>query len=381
MTTDLFGNPIGRQATFELSLHQKRQATLLYYWMSLDYLKGLLTLIDALMKGANMTLELATLQGRDEVIANEQWGTRDTASNWGSLAWPALEDFKRSTIKLMGWRAMQLYCGTGLTQCDHMLGELSPYWMTPDEKEEFDDEWTKVSRYAYNIDASTGAGTQRPLDDTDMTLTWLESASIFPRFPKLKVRTDIVAETDQMPPRTGVYVPQDDPNGTLQFAWTGSEEGALGDCSTFSDLGLRALAAVGRDGLWVDGQAMAAFAGPLFDRGELTKRNGFSVGTEHEPEFAGSVIGRQCYTLRPCKWYFVELIEGEYEDAPSPQTEAVSVTSIRLRCEAGQPCPREGYWFTPASNDGRRHFKQGEVMPDMKSDYGQTIWQWDQQQG
>jgi hypothetical protein len=50
----------------------------------------------------------------------------------------------------------------------------------------------------------------------------------------------------------------------------------------------------------------------------------------------------------------------------------------RLRCEAGQPCPAEGEWFTPGIQ-GFRHFKQGEIMPDMKTDYGQTIWYCEQQ--
>lgn len=46
------------------------------------------------------------------------------------------------------------------------------------------------------------------------------------------------------------------------------------------------------------------------------------------------------------------------------------------RCEAGQPCPRAGVWFTPASLDSRRHFRHGEIMPSMGGDYGLTIWQW-----
>jgi len=50
----------------------------------------------------------------------------------------------------------------------------------------------------------------------------------------------------------------------------------------------------------------------------------------------------------------------------------------RLRCEANQPCPREGYWFTPAMANSRRFFKQGEPMPEFKTDYGLTIWQWDE---
>ena len=52
----------------------------------------------------------------------------------------------------------------------------------------------------------------------------------------------------------------------------------------------------------------------------------------------------------------------------------------RLRCPAGQPCPRTGYWFTPARLDSRRLFQQGEVMPEAGGDYGVTIWQWDEQQ-
>jgi Domain of unknown function (DUF1911) len=55
-------------------------------------------------------------------------------------------------------------------------------------------------------------------------------------------------------------------------------------------------------------------------------------------------------------------------------------TSTRLRCLAGEPCPREGWWFTPANTNSRRHFAVGEVMPGFGGDYGATIWQWDEQQ-
>ncbi|GIX24668.1 MAG: hypothetical protein KatS3mg122_1899 [Caldimonas sp.] len=47
---------------------------------------------------------------------------------------------------------------------------------------------------------------------------------------------------------------------------------------------------------------------------------------------------------------------------------------------AGQPCPRTGWWFTPAQAHSRRRFQAGEVMPDFPSDWGQVIWQWDEQQ-
>lgn len=43
---------------------------------------------------------------------------------------------------------------------------------------------------------------------------------------------------------------------------------------------------------------------------------------------------------------------------------------------AGQPCPEAGWWFTPAKPDSRRYFRQGEVMPALGRDYGDTYWQW-----
>jgi len=51
---------------------------------------------------------------------------------------------------------------------------------------------------------------------------------------------------------------------------------------------------------------------------------------------------------------------------------------VRLRCAAGQPCPREGWGFTPARLDSRRYFVKGDVMPNVGSDYGATVWQWDE---
>jgi Domain of unknown function (DUF1911) len=53
---------------------------------------------------------------------------------------------------------------------------------------------------------------------------------------------------------------------------------------------------------------------------------------------------------------------------------------VRLRCLANEACFRDGFWFTPARLHSRRHFKSGELMPDVGGDYGITIWQWDEQQ-
>jgi hypothetical protein len=47
------------------------------------------------------------------------------------------------------------------------------------------------------------------------------------------------------------------------------------------------------------------------------------------------------------------------------------------RVEGGQPCPREGYWWSPANKSQGRIFKKGEIMPNVSSStYGQTYWLW-----
>lgn len=59
-----------------------------------------------------------------------------------------------------------------------------------------------------------------------------------------------------------------------------------------------------------------------------------------------------------------------------------SVQATRLRVPAGEPCPQSGWWQAPAGS-GRRYFAQGEEMPEVRSDYGATVWEWslDQAEG
>lgn len=77
-------------------------------------------------------------------------------------------------------------------------------------------------------------------------------------------------------------------------------------------------------------------------------------------------------------WTLVERVAGSGGGIPGEPDQVKA--GVRLRCEAGQPCPREGFWFTPARPNSRRHFSAGEQMPDVGGDYGVTIWQWDEQQ-
>jgi hypothetical protein len=97
-----------------------------------------------------------------------------------------------------------------------------------------------------------------------------------------------------------------------------------------------------------------------------------------EYDLAPSVVGRAAFTSRPCKWYYVELIDGEFEDIDDNQTPGI--LEKRLRVEGGDRCPEAGFYFTPASQNSRRYFNRDEIMPDVGGNIWQTIWQWDEQQ-
>ena len=382
MATDLFGQPVTGHPDFHLNLHQKRQATLLYHWMSIDYLRDLKHLIDALIKGADVNLELAKQQGRDVLLANDRWGVRDTSANWSTFVYPALEDFRKATIKDIALRSTESYEFTGATQCSRMIDEFSSLWMTEEEETRFKEQFEKVYHHAQFIDFAAGVGGSRhQLHDHSMALYWLECATQVPRMSKLRVRTDIEAITGKRPPRSGVYVAQDDEYATLQFAWTGNNDGQLGEAKTLGPAGRLAATSIGRDALWTDGRKMAAYAVNAFKRGDLTDYAWYKPGDEADPDKAPWIVGEASITTRPCKWYFVERLEGQFDDdAIQDSVRGVAAVDAILRCEASQPCPREGYWFTPARPGSLRCFAHAEVMPDVGGDYGATVWQWDEQQ-
>jgi hypothetical protein len=201
--------------TYHLSLWQKRQAAMLYYYSSLDYLKALLPQIEQLIAAAEMLLERRSIL--DPLMVSERWGVRDTAANWSTGGFPALIAFRESTLWHISKRDDQCYGITGATQCARMLREYSMQWATEEQEEHFRARAELVFKYAFDID---GVIEQR-WDDATFWLIWEEKKYLFPRLPKFKVHLDIEGETGKVPGRTGVYIPQDDPHGALQFGWTG----------------------------------------------------------------------------------------------------------------------------------------------------------------
>ena len=323
-------NPRSVGDAFELNLWQKRQATLLYHFASLEYLKGLKLRIDALISGADVMLDDAQVQRRDAVIVNKRRGGRNTPANWAKCGFPPLLDFQQKTAKQIAKRTHEAYSITGAYQCARMLSEFSMRCATEEEQTAFEERSEKVYKYAYYIDDVMNR--YQHWNDGIVYNIWMgveseypslcirRHADLFPRLPKFRVCTDVIAKIGKRPPRTGVYAAQDDPYATLQFGWTGGDSGgSLDQCVTFNDLGLSAINAVGRDNLWNESSELLEFVKKhYFKQFEdyLREVRGSRFTPEHlnDAGWATAFISACGTATRPCKWIYVERINDEYEE-------------------------------------------------------------------
>ncbi|WP_180171127.1 PoNe immunity protein domain-containing protein, partial [Acinetobacter sp. YH12027] len=72
--------------------------------------------------------------------------------------------------------------------------------------------------------------------------------------------------------------------------------------------------------------------------------------------------------------YPKDLVKFAREFVPS-ENDISNPCAKTLRSEAGQICPKTGEWYSTANNMEKRHFKQGDVMPEIKDNpWGLTIW-------
>jgi hypothetical protein len=364
-------------APFKLSKSQKTQVTLLYHFASLGYLKELRLKLNRLMVAIDPTLDLAEMQRRDPLLTSSQWGTRDTSKNWGDNGWPILADFEQSIAMQIAKRASESYAITEANNCERGLSEISTEWMTPDEQDDFDNQFQAISAHAKNLDDTINQHERAGRwDDFSLTLAASEYRHIIDQAPLLRIRPDIVCNSAATPIRTGVYLPADDPHGTPQFCWVGNPPGVLLESNTFNDLGLEALATIGRDELWLNETRMLAFAQQHANDPRLTQ-DPFFDDSISDADLAPSLVARNAFTSRPCHWIYVEQIHGERENWTEVESVQSDIKGIRVA--AGMACPEPGYYFTPAKENSRRFFAAGEVMPNVVGDYGVTIWQKDAQ--
>lgn len=357
----------------KLTSWQKKQATLLYHFASLKYLEGLKDRVIALRIFAEGILDINQCKGRDELLRSRQWGSRNTGENWENNAWPFLSDFQRSIAQSIADLRLNIYHTTGAHQCARGMAEFSMQWTAPEEQEQFDRMFEDLYRYAENIDDTMDRAVESTQwSDFDLTLAWQSHQNNFSVLPKLRVVPELVCKSDQVPPRTGVYVSIDDPNATLQFAWNGNARGKVLTGTTFNDLGKLALANVGRAKLWIDGDAMLRFVLDNLSHPELMRDHFFSQS--QTPELAPSLVARNAFKPNPSSWCFVEVVKDEFEEISG---ELPIESAEFLRFDADAYCSQAGFYVSPAALNSRRYYRLGEQFHNLNSDYGKTIWHWD----
>jgi hypothetical protein len=80
---------------------------------------------------------------------------------------------------------------------------------------------------------------------------------------------------------------------------------------------------------------------------------------------------RFVYEKRDCTWYLVERISDGDGNTPV-------ICSAKVR--GGEICPKSGFYITPAKTTSRQYFQEGALMPSYDTEFGMTIWQWDEKQ-
>lgn len=121
-------------------------------------------------------------------------------------------------------------------------------------------------------------------------------------------------------------------------------------------------------GVWVPSTGMGTAALAFARQNLQIMQPAYEIASRDEDGYAS-------FNLVDCIWHPVKPT-GRMIEHPVLAQLKHDASTARGRCESGERCPREGWWFTPAVQDSRRFFKLGEVMPKLSTDYGQTIWQW-----
>jgi hypothetical protein len=300
-----------------------QEVFLLERYSSLEYFGGMRDAFAACVKAAEDALSEYMKHLPPDYRSRPLWQQPDRV--WGERVIPnmqwAREGLNNGYIRIShgDLDALGMAGNVGTTFAG-ISRDYSADWMTKPFYDEFDRQWSNASEPASNIKftalAQWCAG-DLTTEYTDHDRGALDAPLSWPQY---RLNLNVRVKTDEKVPQDGIYLP-DDERACAQLLIKGYE-------------------------------AWGAFV-PRGPEIPLTLR-------------------------RSTTWTLVERIADSGGGVPGA-TDPI-VAGVRLRCDANQPCPREGYWFTPAKLGSRRRFKQGETMPEFKADYGLTIWQWDENQ-
>lgn len=363
-----------------LSKWQAAQVAMLYYFTSLEFLYSLHGLVTKFIDGSvDPVLDLAKEQERDTLLSDPVWGTRRTSENWANYAWPMLKDLQVALAKTISARQAARFHRPGVVEHLRGVEQFSLEWTTPDEEHAFGEALALIGRLGTCWDDIFAHDEKSRLNDFNLTLNHDEFfAASHDRIPKFKIRQDICALTGEVPPRTGVYIAADDPHATPQFAFCEGQGRSLREANTFTEIGLAALAYVGRRDLWRNDAKMLEFA--KLPRYAALFHDEIVIEGEEYEEVASEVVADVAFTSHPATWFFVEPVEGEFDNMDDGDEQAAQSPQPVHRIVGGESCVVAGYYFTPAMPGARRYFSSGELTPAFDAKYGHTFWQWDTNQ-
>lgn len=351
---------------------------MLYRYTSLDYLKSLHTIVTQAIDGVvDPLLETAGAQGRDTILSNQQWGTRNTSKNWADNAWPMLKDLQASIAKDIAMRAFDKYKMTATDEKLRGTEQFSMQWLTAEEEHQYNRAIARISQMASKIDDTFSPELKPRWDDYGFAYCFPEFKVESPMIPKFRVRHDIAGETGKTAPRTGVYIAAGMPEAALQFAVAGNGGIKLKEASTFNEIGWEALQCVGRDRLWFDEQAMLDYATTSKHAALFAKW--INISGSVKAKLAPSAVAQASFTTKPAHWFYVEEIPDEFESVELP-SRTLDVPLNVQRQIGGEACKVAGFYFSPAQVNSRRYFRSGDLLPVLSPQYGETFWQWDPDQ-
>jgi hypothetical protein len=360
--------------TPDLGSWQKKQAAMLYYFSSLEYLEPLHKMVsDILDNVADPAISLAKNQGRDRQLVSKRWGNRDTSENWANNAWPFLKDLQVSLASNIATRRYGEYHRTAMNDCLRGVDEYSTSWMTDREEQKLKQTLARLSSYSLPHDHTVDSY-QNHWNDYTFFIAFQDYAKTHTAIPKFRVRPEISAFTGEPPPSTGVYIAQDDPHASLQFIWTNPAGVHLREAKTFNEIGLAALAEVGRQNLWRNASKMFDFA--MHEKYASLFREWILDGDQQYPSAAAATVASSAFRSVSRKWFLVEVVPGESELLQAMDESVSDTMKSGSRIEGGTSCHTSGYYFTPSLEDSRRFLHAGEIAPKLPSAYGTMYWQW-----
>lgn len=251
---------------------------------------------------------------------------------WGERILPNFQDtfqgLSTGVIKVSHGEAIELRCANGV--CNDYIGlrEYSDAWLGEADRARYGTLLERSYKMASNI-CATEEPFWRPgdLDDYQGKLGPVEVPATLPAY---KINPGITVRTGDPVKRAGIYLPDKDDSLPA----------------------------------YMHTEKPAPEAAVVTGVKDLRDENGVKIREKKIVEFL------------PCTWTLIER-DGNVAAQKGPPS-LIAVPNYRT--PGGDACPATGYYFTPAREGSRQRFEQGQIMPDLDSKYGGTIWQWDANQ-